>query len=109
MVWVHCACAVHRCSCAVLGAASIGFATTPAHLTLAGTSTAAVLLFFADQARRLRIFFRDKAKACWVPTERPTSRSEIDDPAFALLTRLSCGLIRPQARELGSYEVPEEE
>ena len=72
-------------------------------------SLAAGLFFFVDQARRLLIFFRHHSPACWHAFQKPTSREEIDDPIFALLTRLSYGHIPPQLRVLGSFEAPEED
>ena len=61
------------------------------------------------QAYRLVVFYRCHNDQCWHPTEAPQAKDEVDDPAFAFLTNVTRGLIRPASRELGGFEPPEED
>ena len=45
----------------------------------------------------------------WHVAEQPQTKAEVDDALFALLTNTTRGIVPLRARELGSFEVPEEE
>jgi hypothetical protein len=70
---------------------------------------ALVLVFAFDifQMRRLAHFCRAHMSQCWEVQDRPSSRSEVDDPLLALLCRIR--LIRPRSREQGAFASPSEE
>ena len=98
-----------QCSAAVFGAACASYATTRRSLAMSIVVAILVPVVYIWQAYRLFIFFRYQDDACWQPAEPPGAKDEIDDPAFALITNLTMGLVRPTSRELGGFEPPDED
>lgn len=84
----------------VLGAFLAGYATTRPHLVLSCLAIATVVLALSYQACRLAVFAMYHKAACWSKSDPPESKEEILDPAFALLTNITKGMVRPATREV---------
>ena len=86
---------------AIIGASVAGFAMPAWSVAAANAAIVAIFLFVAEQVRELYDFYRKHREACWMKNDVPESRSEMDDPLLAFLSRLH--LIRPRNREPVSY------
>jgi len=76
-------------------------------VVLAGLAVGLITIFLVFQIRRVLDFYLAHSAECWVALESPDHRSDVDDPALALLGRLCC--LRPYSREQGVFVMPEEE
>ena len=99
---------------AVLGAACVGYKTLPTTLALCVFILVCVFGAYAYEAWRILIFSRHHGPHVWNAAEAPRSKEEMDDSLIALLVNATKGLMMGRGlplvtRELGSFEVPEEE
>ena len=98
-----------QCSASVVGAYVAGYSTVARNLLLAISTMLMVFLFYGHQAWQLVVFFRHHNEHCWSDAEAPESKADISDPAMAMLTNISCGLIKPRSRVVGEFAAPEED
>ena len=101
-------------ACAVLGAACVGYKTLPTTLALCVFIIVFVVGAYVYEAWRILLFSRHHGAHVWNAAEALQSKEEMDDSLIALLVNATKGLMMgrglpPLTRELGSFEVPEEE
>jgi len=94
-------------STAILGALAVGYDIEALYSTLAVGVLLLVALLLVQQIQKLRFFYKKECSDCWVPSPRPSSRDEVDDPLLGLLCKMH--LSRPRCREQGEFVLPDDQ
>ena len=98
-----------QASASVLAAWAGGYRAYVQHVIIAVGAVVFNVALFAHQGYMLFVFSRHHNEHTWVPADKPQARDELEDPLFALMSRLLCGMMPLVPRERGSYEPPEDD